>query len=133
VPALSAALGVLAAVHAVILPLIARLWAIGHRERVQRLLELGVTVAAVAGVALSAGTVVAGHRVAGARSAPAEGPAVVVAHGPRQLSREVARRWRQAEQRRALERVLADLRPVPSWDEACQPLPERVAGLVARP
>jgi hypothetical protein len=68
-----------------------------------------------------------------ARSAPAEGPAVVVAHGPRQLSREVARLWRQAEQRRALERVLADLRPVPSWDEACQPLPERVAGLVARP
>jgi hypothetical protein len=45
----------------------------------------------------------------------------------------VARLWRQAEQRRALERVLADLRPVPSWDEACQPLPERVAGLVARP
>lgn len=69
-PALSAALGVLAAVHAVILPLIARLWAIGHRERVQRLLELGVTVAAVAGVALSAGTVVAGHRVAGAVYGP---------------------------------------------------------------
>jgi hypothetical protein len=67
-----------------------------------------------------------------ARSVPAgAGRGVVVADGPRGLSETAARLWRDVAARHARERALEEGRPVPTWDDVCTPLGDRLAAMVA--
>ena len=69
-----------------------------------------------------------------ARAVPAAaGAGLVQARDAEEFAACVLRLWRDVAGRRAMEQALAERRPVPTWEQACAPLVEALAGLAPLP
>ena len=82
--------------------------------------------------ALARGRLVVATPFSAAAAPAASRPGVVEADGAEETALAIVRLWRDVEERRRRERVLAERRPVPTWEAACRPLADAVEALLPK-